>query len=74
MQPRGEVREWLKRAASKAAIGESLSGVQIPPSPPSYLHFLSNSFFLRSRFSEPTCIAHVYRPPDLHAYQLATSV
>ena len=31
---RGEVREWLKRAASKAAIPERVSGVRIPPSPP----------------------------------------
>ena len=33
---RGEVREWLKRAASKAAIPERVSGVRIPPSPPSF--------------------------------------
>src|SRR5262249_21156353 len=31
---RGEVREWLKRSASKADIPERVSGVQIPPSPP----------------------------------------
>src|SRR5260370_35476788 len=31
----GEMREWLKRAASKAAIPERVSGVRIPPSPPS---------------------------------------
>ena len=31
---RGEVRERLKRAASKAAIPERVSGVRIPPSPP----------------------------------------
>src|SRR5215472_14215642 len=33
----GEVREWLKRAASKAAIPERVSGVRIPPSPPDSL-------------------------------------
>ena len=31
---RGEVRERLKRSASKADIPERVSGVQIPPSPP----------------------------------------
>ena len=41
----GEVREWLKRAASKAAIPERVSGVRIPPSPPS----LINSHLGRSR-------------------------
>ena len=34
---RGEVREWLKRSASKADIPERVSGVQIPPSPPYFL-------------------------------------
>jgi hypothetical protein len=34
---RGEVREWLKRSASKADIPERVSGVQIPPSPPDFL-------------------------------------
>src|SRR5437899_11781727 len=35
---RGEVREWLKRSASKADIPERVSGVQIPPSPPYNFH------------------------------------
>lgn len=33
----GEMSEWLKELAWKAGIGETLSGVQIPFSPPNYL-------------------------------------
>ncbi len=46
----GEVREWLKRAASKAAIPERVSGVRIPPSPPSKQSAISNQ---RSALSKP---------------------
>ena len=46
---RGEVREWLKRSASKADIPERVSGVQIPPSPP-YL-------------PRKSCTSEVPRPP-----------
>jgi hypothetical protein len=38
----GEVREWLKRSASKADIPERVSGVRIPPSPPEFV-FLPKS-------------------------------
>ena len=59
---RGEVREWLKRAASKAAIPERVSGVQIPPSPPCTIIFLHLAAFLsillsiesKGRDSSPT--------------------
>jgi antitoxin VapB len=43
---RGEVRERLKRAASKAAIPERVSGVRIPPSPPSFCSFRRLAVFL----------------------------
>ena len=39
----GEVREWLKRAASKAAIPERVSGVRIPPSPPENQYLVLSS-------------------------------
>lgn len=35
MAPSGEVAEWLNAPHSKCGIGASLSGVRIPPSPPS---------------------------------------
>ena len=33
---RGEVAEWLKAHAWKACLGETLTWVRIPPSPPEY--------------------------------------
>lgn len=37
LAPSGEVAEWLNAPHSKCGIGASLSGVRIPPSPPSSL-------------------------------------
>src|SRR3954470_23503212 len=34
--PQGEVAEWLKAHAWKACLGETLTWVRIPPSPPSH--------------------------------------
>src|SRR5215472_3518896 len=51
LQPRGEVREWLKRAASKAAIPGRVSGVRISPSPPALLNGVES--FCSTRPSAP---------------------
>ena len=47
----GEVAEWSNAPHSKCGIGASLSGVRIPPSPPS--HFDSEKVLQNQAFLEP---------------------
>jgi hypothetical protein len=57
----GEVAEWLKAPHSKCGIRATVSGVQIPPSPPFRLHNCLIYLDLLSSDDPPNCFSNCHR-------------